>query len=74
MRSLLSFSVVFFCGSPYLLGGNTWEEASYNRAVLSAEHDDVRVTYQIKRVSRWQVGEVLVAHRVSAPFSCVNTP
>ena len=40
-------------------------EAGHNGAVLSAERDDVRVVYQIKRVSRWQVGEVLVAHRVS---------
>jgi hypothetical protein len=40
-------------------------ETGHNGAVLSAEHDDVRVVYQVKRVTRWQVGEVRVAHRVS---------
>jgi hypothetical protein len=40
-------------------------ETGNNGAVLSAEHNDVWVAYQIKRVTHWQVGEVLVAHRVS---------
>jgi len=66
------FRAVFFGGSPYFLGVDVSSKAGHH-LTLSAEHDDARIAYQVERVAREQLGEVIVVkHALGSSTPRVN--
>jgi hypothetical protein len=48
-------------------------EAGNNRPILSAEHDDVRVAYQVKLVARRQQHFAVVTHTLAPTVLSIST-